>query len=426
MKSDKFKSWAFVLILLGVGLLNMGMHTNLEKSESENRTLQTFPELSVKAYFKEGLTSQIDAFINDQFMFRNHMISISKAIEGTRGIAETIKVATVAGDNMVTPKDNAEKPGEPATKDQTQDGEVTESEPQKNVQINYFILEDRVFRSFKKNEPAEVSFAEAINDFALENQNVTVYSLVAPTQASFVTGKYKSLTDDPNKSILRIGNLLDPSVKFVNTVDIMMEKQDENTFFKTDHHWNGLGAYYAYVTFCETKGVMPVSLDEMKKIKVEDFVGSFYTMTNDESIKSFPDTIEAYLPKYPVEMTRMYMDEAKNVTKLDPLPYSISKSFMGGIPSYALFIGGDNSVSVIETQSEEVSGSILVVKDSYGNSFSPYLSNNYKTVHIIDPRYWQGSLKTYIEENQIEDVLFINNADITLYDAYDEILRKVF
>ena len=426
MKIDKFKSWAFVIILLGVGLLNLGMHTNLEKSETENRTLQTFPDLSVKAYFKDGLTTKIDAYINDQFMFRNHMISISKSIEGARGITETIKVATVAGDNMVTPKDNEENTGEPAEKDQTQEGEISESEPQKDVQINYFILEDRVFRSFKKNEPAEVSFAKTLNDFALENQNVTVYSLVAPTQASFVTGKYKSLTDDPNKSILRIENLLDPSVKCVNTIDIMMETQDENTFFKTDHHWNGLGAYYAYVTFCETKGITPVSLDEMKKIKVEDFVGSFYTMTNDDSIKSFPDTIEAYLPKYPVEMTRMYMDEAKNVTKLDPLPYSISKAFMGGVPSYALFIGGDNSVSVIETQSDDVSGNILVVKDSYGNSFSPYLSNNYKTVHIIDPRYWQGSLKTYIEENEIDDVLFINNADITLYDAYDEILRKVF
>ena len=131
---------------------------------------------------------------------------------------------------VMTPKDNEEDAGELATKDQTQDVEITESEPQKDVQINYFILEDRVFRSFKKNEPAEVSFAQSINDFALENQNVTVYSLVAPTQASFVTGKYKSLTDDPNKSILRIGKLLDPSVKFVNTIDIMMKTQDDESW----------------------------------------------------------------------------------------------------------------------------------------------------------------------------------------------------
>lgn len=106
----------------------------------------------------------------------------------------------------------------------------------------------------------------------------------------------------------------------------MMKTQDENTFFKTDHHWNGLGAYYAYVTFCETKGIMPVSLNKDEEIKVEDFVGSYIPIIASESIKSFGYHKNICL-KLSGGVTRMYMDESKNVTKLDP--YSISKSFYG-------------------------------------------------------------------------------------------------
>jgi len=412
MKVDKFKSVLFVLVLVGVGILNMGLHTNKSTSELENRSLQTKPELSVNGFFKDKLTTKIDAYLNDQFMFRDSMIEASKVFESVRGLAAEVEVQTVTGDNMA----GASPEMEDASKVANGSG----------VQINYFILEDHAFRSFKKNEPSEVSYAQAISDFALENPEVAVYSLVAPTQASYVTGKYQSFTDNPSESIQRLKAMMDPAVHFIDTVDILWKKQRDYTFFKTDHHWNGLGAYYGYAEFCRLKGIEPIAINELEKIEIKDFVGSFFTMTNNESVKKFPDTIEAYLPIYPVTMTRSYMDENKKVTLLDPVPYSVSKKLMGENASYGVFLGGDASTVVIETESDAVSGNVLVVKDSYGNAFSPYLSNHYKQVHIIDPRYWQGSLKTYIQENQIEDVIFINNADITLYDVYDEMLRKVF
>lgn len=412
MKLDRLKSIIFATILVAVGILNMGLHTNLETSKSENRPLQTKPELSVHGFFKEKLTSQIDAYLNDQFMFRDQMIEASKVFESVRGFKTDVQVQTVSGDNMAGASPEMEDSSKIANG--------------AGIQINYFILEDHAFRSFKKNEPSEISYAQAISDFAKENPNVQVFSLVAPTQASYVTGKYQSFTDNPSESIQRIEALMDPSVHFVNTVDVLWKHQREYTFFNTDHHWNGLGAYYGYVTFCEAKGIEPIALEAFEKLEIKDFVGTFYSMTNNEAVKAFPDTIEAYLPLYPVTMTRSYMDENKKVTTLDPVPYAISKKLMGETPSYGVFLGGDASVAVLETESDAVSGKVLVVKDSYGNAFSPYLTNHYQQVHIIDPRYWQGSLKAYIEEHAIEDVIFINNADITLYDVYDEMLRKVF
>lgn len=413
MKMEKFKSIGFVLILTLVGILNMGLHSNETVSTTENRNLQMAPELSLEGFFKEKLTTKIDSYISDQFMFRDDMIAFSNDFETLRGLTSEIEVQTIQGDNM-------------ANVITEEDVDKNMDSTNSNVQINYFILEDRAFRSFKKNEASEISYAKAISDYAQENPDFTIYSLVAPTQASFVPKKYDLYTDDPFDSIKRLSTFMSEEVKFVNTIDLFKAHSDDYLFYRTDHHWNGTGAYYGYVAFCEAKGIAPIPIESFEKIEVEDFVGSFYTMTNNETLKEHPDTIEAFVPLYPVMMTRYYMDENKNVTEATPIPYSVSKNLMSGVPSYAIFIGGDNSSTIIVTDSDKVKDNILVIKDSYGNSFSPYLSNHYKEVHIIDPRFWQGSIQAYMHEHDIDEVIFVNNADINLYDVFDETLRKIF
>jgi len=415
MKIEKIKSIGFVLILAVVGLLNVGLHTNEPISKTENRNLQMAPELSIEGFFKEKLTTKIDAFLSDQFMFRSKMITFSKSFEVLRGLPSDIEIQTVQGDNMANVVDDKDSEKNP-------DVEVENT----NIQINYYILEDRAFRSFKKNEASEISYAKAISDYAQANPDFTVYSLVAPTQASFAPKKYKEFTDDPFDSIERLSTFMSPEVKFLNTISLFKEHSEDYLFYRTDHHWNGTGAYYGYVAFCEAKGITPIPIESFEKIVVEGFVGSFYTMTNNETLKEHPDTIEAFVPLYPVTMTRYYMDENKNVTEATPIPYSVSKKLMSGVPSYAIFIGGDNSSTVIVTESDAVKDNILVIKDSYGNAFAPYLSNHYKEVHIIDPRFWQGSIKDYMHEHDIDEVIFVNNADINLYDVFDETLREIF
>lgn len=411
MKFEKFKSIAFVLLLVLIGLLNVGLHTNDAVSESENRNLQTAPELSIEGFFRDKLTSKLDAFVSDQFMFRDKMIGFSDTFKKLRGIPSDVVVQTVTGDNMAGDDESDPSSDKPAAKD---------------VQINYFVYEDRAFRSFKKNENAEKSYAEAISDFAANNPEVTVFSLVSPTQAAFIPEKYEKFTDSPAESIERLKRLFDPAVSFLDVMPLMVNSDEPNLFFRTDHHWNGPGAYLGYVAFCQSKGIEPIPLNRFKEIEVEGFVGSFYNMTKNETLTENPDTILAYAPIYPVTMTRYYMDKEGVVTKANPVAYSVSEKLSGQNPSYGIFLGGDASVVIIETDSDKVGENVLVVKDSYGNAFAPYLSNHYKEVHVVDPRHWIGSLSEYIIEHGISDVIFINNADINLYDVYDETLRKVF
>lgn len=411
MKIEKFKSIAFVLLLVMIGLLNLGLHTNNAVSESENRNLQTAPVLSIEGFFRDKLTTKLDAFVSDQFMYRDEMIGFASAFGKLRGIPSDVIVETVTGDNMAGGSDNGTSPEQPTGKD---------------VQINYFVYEDRAFRSFKKNENAEKSYAEAISDFAKINPEVSVFSLVSPTQAAFIPDKYEKFTDSPVESIERLKQLFDPVVSFLDVMPLMSSSDATNLFFRTDHHWNGPGAYLGYVAFCQSKGIEPIPLKKFKEIEVAGFVGSFYNMTKNETLSENPDTIFAYAPIYPVTMTRYYMDKEGGVTKANPVAYAVSEKLSGQKPSYGIFLGGDASVVIIETDSDKVNENVLVVKDSYGNAFAPYLSNHYKEVHVVDPRHWIGSLSEYIIEHGISDVIFVNNADINLYDVYDETLRKVF
>ena len=86
-------------------------------------------------------------------------------------------------------------------------------------------------------------------------------------------------TDDQKKAIdYMYGSMLDETKK-VNIYDILMSHNDEYLYFRTDHHWTALGAYYAYEEFAKAKGVKPLPLSKYEKVDFPDFLGSFYADT---------------------------------------------------------------------------------------------------------------------------------------------------
>ena len=82
----------------------------------------------------------------------------------------------------------------------------------------------------------------------------------------------------------------------------------------------------------------------------------------------------------------------------------------GGSNTYGVFIMGDNALTVLKSASENAAAGkkIAVVKESYGNAFVPYLTNNYEEVHVIDFRYFKQNLVDYCKTNGIDEVLFMN------------------
>ena len=85
---------------------------------------------------------------------------------------------------------------------------------------------------------------------------------------------------------------LEPSVQTLDFLEPLQAKKDEYIFYRTDHHWTTLGAYYGYSYFCEYKGWSPVSLDTLDKTEIADFYGTYFSKTKAHNV--IPDTMTYY------------------------------------------------------------------------------------------------------------------------------------
>ena len=52
---------------------------------------------------------------------------------------------------------------------------------------------------------------------------------------------------------------------------------------------------------------------------------------------------------------------------------------------------------------------LLLIKDSFANAFLPFLVDHYETIHVIDLRYYNGNLDSYIADNKINECIFLYN-----------------
>ena len=76
---------------------------------------------------------------------------------------------------------------------------------------------------------------------------------------------------------------------------------------------------------------------------------------------------------------------------------------------YGAFITGDNAYSVINNPDVTDGSSCIVVKESFGNAFVPFLTDHYQTIYVLDYRYWKGSISQFAVDKGVQDVLFVNN-----------------
>jgi hypothetical protein len=198
---------------------------------------------------------------------------------------------------------------------------------------------------------------------------------------------------------------LNNNVITVHCADKLMRHRNEYLYFRTDHHWNGRGAYYAYEAFCQTKGIQPYTLDQRQLVTFDGFLGTLYL--NGEKDQAFlpAHTVYAYKP-YSTNASMIYYD-----TKGDGYRWPIvcDVTNYGASNKYLTFAAGDQPLAVF-TNPDVKDGSVcIVVKESFGNALMPFLVDHYSTVYEIDYRYWSGDLAAYAQQVGADDVIFANN-----------------
>ena len=272
--------------------------------------------------------------------------------------------------------------------------------------INYssgIIVDNAGFEVCGFDDNTASTYANLLNKVADALVGQTkVYSLAIPTGYTIMLPndiQAKMNYISPVTMTEKLDGYLNSNVTTVYCADNLLRHRNEYIYFRTDHHWNGKGAYYAYEAFCETKGIQPYTMAQREEVVREGFIGSLYEFSNGHTALSQPDTIYAYKP-YCTSATMVYYDRNG---KANNWPIISSAS------NYNLFAGSDQPLAVF-TNPEVTDGSVcIVVKESFGNALLPYLVDHYSTIYEIDYRYWTGDLVSYAKQVGADELIFANN-----------------
>ena len=268
-----------------------------------------------------------------------------------------------------------------------------------------YVWNNQGFELFGSDEARATTYAETINGFADKLNGITVYDMVIPNHTEMGLPQRLKDSDAPSTSqaenIKSIYSKLSDKVTPVNAYNYLADHNDEYIYFGSDHHWSGLGAYYAYSAFAKTNNLPVLSLDDCTEQQIEGFTGTF---TN---TASGLDTDTVHYWEFPYEVTMDITDESGNVNTYTSPYYQYAEA---GSLTYGVFIMGDHPLTVLNSASEnaETGKKIAVIKESYGNAFVPYLTYNYEEVHVIDFRTFGDNLVSYCRQNGIDEVLFLN------------------
>ncbi len=263
-------------------------------------------------------------------------------------------------------------------------------------------------------------YITAVADAGNAFSGVSVYSMVIPGSMDIMLPEsylqeQEIPSKDQKKAIEYINssiNAMNPAVKTVPIFDALKSHCDEYLYFRTDRHWTQLGAYYAYVEFCKAKGIDAVPLDQFDKREYEGFLGSFYDAYASDEMAEAPDTVEAYHSKAD---TTLYYTTSEGVTG----EQAVIADGSGYEPQwlYLIFSAGDQPYVEISNRDLDDGSACLVVKDSFGGVFAPYLANHYETVYVVDARYYDGSIPQLASEKGVSDVILLNSISFTTEES---------
>ncbi len=404
----------FISLIYLITILNMLTPKNKTISEVENRTLAQKPVFSMDSLLSGKYFRDFENFFADHFFARENLVKISKSISSLKGIKREEEVFLVDFEGQNVGGNQEQKDSK---KPEVNNAEVS-------TKGNLLILNDTVMELYKFNEDKAKLYADMINTVSgTLGENVKVYSLLAPIQIEFLNNeKYKNLSDSQIDAIKFVNENFSDNIIPVDAYTPIKEHIDEYVYFRTDHHWTALGAYYGYTGFADAAGLEAVPLGSYKKNIAPDYLGYISTVNPSVTVNGNPDDVVYYIPPVKTDMNVFYYDKDSGEMK----SYNgsvINKKYVFLDQKYGVFLGGDFALGVIKTN-VKTDRKIMVIKDSYGNAFVPFLTPHYSEIYVVDPRHYKESIVDLVNENDIGEVMFLNYILTTNFDNFmDSVLN---
>ena len=400
--TDKIKIALFIgamAVLFFIGLLFFLRPT---VSDAEKRELTKFPAFTMESFLSGEWTSQVSLWFADTYPMREGMIEANNSIEELYG---------VRGEQVIVGGDADDIPDKPVS------GEVVFNPTDDgggNKVGGMYVNGDTAYQLYSFSQQNSASYAALINSFANQiGDKAKVYDMIVPLHYQIALSRETAAkygASDCEAAIDYMYSSMNSSVNTVDTLPYLISHNEEYLYYRTDHHWTARGAYYAYEAFCHEKGITPTPLSSYERRQYNNFLGTLYSEANQPAaMKANPDFVEAFVPNGTNRLDvynadGSYFDWFAIVA--DANKYSTGNKYLA-------FISGDRPLIKIHNDKITDGSSIVVVKESYGNAFVPFLVDSYEYVYVIDYRQWSGNLADFVTGNGIDDVLFLNVVNVT-------------
>lgn len=408
------------------------------RSYAEKRNLAEFPDFSWEALSSGSYFEDITTWFSDTFPGREGWLDVSARMEELYGVSDVY----ISGDILTWDEPEPSVPDPTASAPEEE--EQTEAESTEETVRETIVMEeieapttpveewggvdagaadnvaygdkviqvgDSLFSYMWHSSYYCEQYARMINSYVERTrewgQDINVVVAPVPTAVGIMVEEeyQEQLHCAPQDAIIEdVLRNLDASVIPVNMFDTLVAHNSEYLYFRTDHHWTGLGAYYAYTEICEALGMEPAGLDSFEELDQGEFQGSLYyraprigSLTNDRVI--------AYNPKGEISM-RIY--ESKYGGFDWPVVTDMTKSNVNS--KYMAFLAGNHALTVITNESIPDAPNCILVKDSFGNPTAAFFTQNYHNVYVVDYRQLQfTNLHYLVEDYDVSDVIFMNN-----------------
>ena len=348
----------FVACLLVVLVLNVLTPVN-KTSEMENRGLAQRPNFNWTTLRDGSFFKNYQTFESDQFVGRNSWIHLNYLIQKVSGVRK-IQDVYLCHDQLME-----EMP------------EPNQTQLKRNIQ--------------------------AINDFANAHKDINMQMVLAPNAISVQADRLPAFADVKDQESEMNQITKDLSIQSVDVNSALKKHKDEYIYYKSDHHWTSLGAYYAAHAINSN-----IQLNQYDKREVSNsFQGTLASKVGSINIK---DEVDIYTPKKTCNYLVTYNSSNKQTRSI----YN-SKAFHQR-DVYQVFFGGNEGMINISINNNS-DKHLLLIKDSYANSLVQFLLPYYRTITIIDPRYYYDDLDQQMNKDIITNVLFVYNTNTFVQDT---------